>query len=613
MSNLDFLTRRGAIRRRRWSVPNERLPQISTIFLDSSTQNDGSEGSFPRVGRQRRPTLPAIHVSRFREDIDSVEPSSPFSYTHTPEEFLPEPITPIPSSPVPSYHSLTLYKSAARQLEIDVGGLSRASTASPSSLPDYDRIEGGPPTAYPGYSNYAIPGMEMEADDEEIWIDLEPSYWIPAPFITDPSMPRCPGLLDGSCPIREAHNSGSYFLERRAPSARLVALLAHHNVQHLFEGNCPPAAVWAALLRRLTGSENHASENLLFRFRWWHCPDYRARIVARRQPTLDIRQSTVYARRANRQALQEWNQINGHEATQDGELFFDQIQSLEDNFTQEDNIASEGNDDDLWDAYNLWDAYFNGNNEPDTTSLEEDRELPFSLDDRDEPDERSEHSVSDIDSVSPQHSDLVEEPRADTDEEYYIDSTYFFLPVQIRLGASYHRYGFTLPSDLSMIDPPANLPSYLPCLSSLCPVRFPHAQGPFWDSGPLGIPTSLIPGPMAHLRAAPNLAAYHDAIAEHGLGDLFGADTSPPMFILAAVERIVDGNPQPNDLQTVERFRFFHCRACRPIVMPDEEIERHEEDEAEAPPTPSTQCSEVSDLEEEEGVMDSDDWAQYFD
>lgn len=120
---------------------------------------------------------------------------------------------------------------------------------------------------------------------------------------------------------------------------------------------------------------------------------------------------------------------------------------------------------------------------------------------------------------------------------------------------------------------------------------------------------------MAHLRAAPNLAAYLDALAEHGLGDLFGPETKPPMFILAAVERIIDGNPQTYDLRTVERFRYFHCRACRPVVMPDEEIEGHEEDDIEPPLSPSDQSEDGSDFEGEveDDVMDSDDWAQFFD
>jgi len=491
-----------------------------------------------------------------------------------------------------------LYTGAGGQPGNDVGGLSRASTASPSSLPDYDKIEGGPPTAYPGYSNYVIPGMEMQTDEEEIWIGLEPFYWITAPFITDPSMPRCPGLQDGSCPIREAHNAGSYYLEQRAPSALLVGVLAHHNVQHVFEGNCPPAAVWAALLRRLTGSENDASEDLLFGFRWWHCEDYRARIIARRQPTLDISQSTVYTRRVNRQILRERVQDAGHEDTQDSDLLLGEIQSLEHDF-QEESFAPEDN------ADGIWDAYFSGNDGSDSPSFEEDRELSFSHDYRDE---RSELSVGDVDSVSLRYSDLVEAPCASNDEEGYIDSTYFFLPEHFPTATSYHQYGFMPPSETSVIIPPASLPPYPPCLSSMCPIQYPHTQAPYWDSGPVNIPTSLVPGPMAHLRAAPNLAAYLNSLAEHGLGDLFGGGTSPPTFILAAVERIVDSSPRSNDLRIVERFRFFHCRACRPIVMPDEEVEDHEE----LPIPSSTQSSGELDSEAED-MMDSDEWAQYFD
>lgn len=569
--------------------------------------NDSSDISSARPGWSRRPSLPAgasrteIYVSRFREETSWIEASSPLPITQTPVEFLslPESDSPVPTSPVPSYHSLVLYTGEARQTVVDVGGLSRASTASPSSLPDYDKIESGPPTAYPGYSNYVIPGMEMQADEEEIWIGLEPSYWNTAPFITDPSMPRCPGLLDGSCPIHETHNAGSYFLEQRAPSALLVGVLAHHNVQHVFEGDCPPAAVWAALLRRLNGSENEASENLLFGFRWWHCPEYRARIITRRQRRLDIRQSTVYTRRVNRQHLREWVEHVAAETSQDGDLLLGQIESLENNFSQVENVAPENN------ADGLWDAYFYGNDEPGPTGFEQDGDIHLSHD-------NSELSVSDVDSVSLQYSDLVQASRATDEEENYLDTTYFFLPEHLHTATDYHQYGLTPPPEFPMILPPANLPPYPPCLSALCPIQYPHAQGPYWDSGPISTPTSLIPGPMAHLRAAPNLAAYLDALAEHGLGDLFGAETSPPMFILAAVERIVDGSPQLNDLQMVERFRFFHCRACRPIVMPDEEMENHEEDDEEPPFPSSTQSSGESGLDADD-TMDSDDWGQYFD
>lgn len=603
MSDSGFLARRAAIHRRRWSAPIGLLPHVGNFPHGPSADNESSYSSSTRRRWPRRPTLPAIYVPRFGEETSRIEPNSPFSYSQTPVEFLPEPISPVPDSPTPSYHSFVLHTGTIRQPGIGTGRLSRTSTASIGSLPDYENIEGGPPTAYPGYSNYLIPGMELQNDEEEIWIGLEPSYWITAPFVTDPAMPRCPGFLDGSCPIREAHNAGSYFLERRAPSARLIVVLAHHNVQHIFEGNCPPAAVWAALLRRLTRSENEASEDLLFSFCWRHCPLYRSRVTALRGPRLDFRQSTVYVRRANRQSLRARARSVAHEesqdSSQDGGLLLGQIQSLENDFGEEVNIDPDDNADDLRDAYSLWDAYFSGNDGPDSSRFEEDREVPFSDSNSED---GSDDSVNDVDSVSSQTSNLVEAPWPSNDEEGYIDSTYFFLPVQIHLADSYHQYGFTLPSDISTINPPVDVPPYPPCTSSMCPIKYPHAQGPYWDSGPVNTPVSLIPGPMAHLRAAPNLATYLDSLAEHGLGDLFGAETSPPMFILAAVERIVDGSPRSSDLRLVERFRFFHCRACRPIVMPDEEAEDHEEDEEELP------------LGSEEGyVMDSDDWAQYFD
>jgi len=612
MSSSGSLTRCGAIRRRRWSASDGDLPHVSITSANSAGGSSGSSSvtqSRPHLSRSSVTAvrvdvaISAGYVSHFPEDTDIIEPGSPHSMLRTPFEFLPGPTSPIPGSPVPSYHSMVLYNAeAAHNSVVPVGGLSRASTTSVSSLPDYDKIEQGPPTGYLGYSNFIIPGTEMQADEEEIWVGLEPSYWDTAPFVTDPAMPRCPGLADGSCPIHEAHNSGNYFWEQRTPSALLVVILAQHNVAHIFEGSCPPEAVWAALLSRLTGSENEASEDLLFGFRWWHCFDYRARVIARRQPRVDIRQSSIYVRRINRQSLQQGVRNTGEGDTEEDVLMADQIRALEISTIQEDGDAQQD------DVYDLWDAYFDRDEEPSTTGVEGSGDHQTAYDSGDE---RMDSTFSDFDSVSVQYSDLVNDSSPRNEDEY-VDSTYFFLPNNLPRESYYHRYGFTLPSEDPMIVPPASLPPYPPCLSSLCPIRFPHIQGPFWDSGPISIPMSLIPGPMSHLRAAPNLAAYLDTLSEQGLGDIFGSETSPPMFILAAVERIVDGNPQLGDLRTVEWFRYFHCRACRPIVMPDEETMVHEENVEEPPSPPSSQGSEVSDLEVD-NTMDSDDWAQYFD
>ena len=271
-----------------------------------------------------------------------------------------------------------------------------------------------------------------------------------------------------------------------------------------------------ALLQRITGQETQVSEDILFRFRWWHCPQYRNRVIARRQPRFDISQSLLYRRRFNSRNLRAWIE------------------------TQEEID---------------WDAMFS--------------------DDGGEPAER----LSVADEIPIQISHPNGSASAGNDETAEIDATYFFLPSNLPSPSHYFRYGFVPPTEYPMENPQATVPPYPPCLSPLCPISFPHPQGPFWDTDPLRTPTSLIPGPLAYLRDERIYAAYVDALAEHGLGDLFSPETRPPLFVLAAVNHTLheDGTAS-STLGIVERFRFFHSRGVRPIVGPGEEIEADEED-----------------------------------
>ena len=602
MSNAGSLTRRGALRRRRWSAPDDQLPRVSRFGSSSAGGNsDSSSSSQSRPRRARLPIgavrpevyVPTGYVSRFHEDTGSIEPDSPNSMVLTPVE-----LRRMPTSPAPSYHSLDLVTTVAvRGPVVHARDLSPTSTG---SLPEYDQVERGPPTDHPGYYNFIIPGMELQPE-ETVWIGLEPSNWVSAPFVTDPNMPPCPGLQDGSCPIHEAHNAGNVFFEMRAPSAALMETLARHRVDHVFEGSCPPPPIWEALLRRVVGGETEASEDLLYRYRWWHCPQYRNRVIARRQPRIDISQSEVWRRRHQRQLLRGIGAVVDQASplpithSQGGDLLTAQVQEVGDDIDLEDNggvqvpSISEADGDDV-------------------ASLADGEVMEIGHDNGDELVERA---FSDTDSIPLQFSDLFEghsEPNAEMEANDATRSTDLLVPEIGPEASYYYQYGFVPPSQFPMVIAPLDLPAHPPCLSPLCPLHFPHAQGPFWDSGPIDLPTSLIPGPMARLREERVLAAYLDALCELGIGELFSTETRPPMFIWAAVERIVNGGPAPSDIDLVGRFRFFHCLGNRPIVGPEEEIEDHEEDEEE-PSTPTSASTVVK--EEETG--DDDDRAQYWD
>lgn len=546
MSNPGFLNRRNAVCRRRWSAPDEPLPHASSVSYGASNDGSGAvpvEPDLPPLARVRaRAERPRIQVSRLFEQTNADEPGSPHSFLQTPIEYLPEPIFPIPSSPAPSYRSTVLQTLWPLGHHSNlVRGPSHTSTDSRGSLPSYDKIEAGPPTDRHGYYNYIPTGMEIQAEDEDSYDDSDDElYWVPAPFVTDPTMPRCPGLGDGSCPINEPQNSGPCFLEHRAPSALLSDILTEHGVDDLFEGSCPPLHIWEARMDLVSGSENQEGQDLLFWFRWWHCPAYRALVIAHRRPRFDISHSAIHARRLNHRRLQ----LQAGEADQD---------------TPE--------------SYR-----------PPPPS-------PTSPD-------RNESEAG-----------IFQENIPDIVPRVHVDSTYFMLSTPPSTAMDYLRYGFALPAQAPRMAPPANLPPYSRCLSVFCPVRYPHAQGPFWDPRrPGSTPSSLIPGP--------NLASHQVALSENGVGDLFGPETSPPFFVLGAVERILKGRPHRGDVEIVERFRFFHCAGSRPIVMDDEEIKNHEEDaddiegeeaDLEDCGTPTSSCTSS------EYRMDLHDFAQYFD
>ena len=569
MSDSSSRTGDGSSSHRHSPAPNDQVSE-SRMYLSSSagssSDNLSSSGSLPGtvilpVGTS--PTEahgPIAYVSRFTEHTESSHSSSGFSRPQTPRQSLPIADSVMPNSPTPSYRSFL--------------------TGSGNSLPEYDNVSDGPP-ADRGYSNYVIPGMEIHTREENV-LGFDPSLWATAPYVTDTTLPLCPGFIDGSCPVHQAHSSGSYFFERRAWGQELRDVLSRHRVDHVFEGSTPPPRIWEALLLRVNGDETEQSEDLLFRFRWWHCPEYRARVNARRNSRLDITRSFVYRRRVNR-PVRELPLLDDHEpSSQAGEThararnyqrYIDaQIEDIE------------------WDALNFSD-------EVDDDDHADNVETPVASPNSPE---GINGTVSPIPTVEVYLEHIHE-------RDGYV-TTHLYPPQPPPLNSQYYHYGFAPPPQTVIDVSSASLPPQPPCLSPLCPVSYPHAQGPLWDNEPMTLPDVLVPGPMAHLRDTRRYAAFLDALGEYGLGDLFSPDTRPPRFILAAVDRIMANDQTPNDLRMVERFRYFHCRGMRTIVGPDEEILDHEEDVPSPIGTP-TPDSEVGD----EDFMDTDDFAQYYD
>ena len=499
-------------------------------------------------------------------DISQDEPESSHSTQHTDFELLPGPLLPVPDSPTPSYRIVGCV--IPRRQAVSTRSASLPSTT--GSLPEYDELSDGPPRDH-YYSNYVLPGMELQPDDG--------SYFVLAPFITDPAMPRCPGFLDRSCPVTEPHNEGPYFWDRLAPSRVLVDILARHRVDHVFEGSTPPPAVWIALLARINDQDTDESDSTLFRFRCWHCLEYRARlgVVPRERAGLDISRSLLHRRR-NGQQNSESPAATGSQRNNLAPV----TRNQDDHYQAYLNAQVEPRDDysDFeidWDAVSFTDRTGGGSHGPSTAYT------------------GSNGQYSDNDSIISLVSDvpggvngLGELPSSDP----------------------YYHYGFAPPTEWPMPVPSVNLPPYPRCLSPLCPVLHPHAQGPYWDNEPIMTPFSLVSGPIAHLRDTHAYTAFLDALHDQGLGDLFSPETRPPRFILAAVDLILAGEQSPSSLELVERFRYFHCRGVREIVAPYEEIEDDEED---AERTSSPTLLRDSALSDDENLIDSDDVAQYFD
>lgn len=154
-----------------------------------------------------------------------------------------------------------------------------------------------------------------------------------------------------------------------------------------------------------------------------------------------------------------------------------------------------------------------------------------------------------------------------------IVTTNVFVSTNPPLSEWYLCMGFLPPLEAPLDGHTPDWGTYPPCASALCPVPYPHLQGPMVDLGVLNHPTVLIPGPTAHLV---------EDLDSYGFGDLFPPGSRPPLFVLDAVMQVLEDGPESEALDIVERFRFFHCRGVRPIVGPGEEVDDYEEDVEEA-------------------------------
>ena len=466
----------------------------------------------------------------------------------------------VPISPPPGYTELALDTNVTSQpaVVVHIRELSPVSVGSVGSLPDYESVPPGPPTDHVGYYNYVVPGMEVgQANSGTDNL----SFWIPMPFVTNPTLPFCDGMQDGSCPLAVLgpHNSGPYYQYSHAPSAVLLEGLAQRGVEYLFEGSNPPEELWQASFSRALGEETEESEDLLFRFRWYHCPHYRARVIARRQ-RLSFRRSEVWLRRQRRGFLREIGalpdridlspieDIEEAEAryVREADARYTTMQTVQESQAEitfgPGFLMHEGGEE----SEHHWSAESNSDGEQDINSS------PIDLDDF-------------------LHNSALE-ISIDADSEGSMQTTELVLPgATFDYRTAYLRYGFIPPS----VPGPSHwaISPYLRCLSPQCPLaHIAHFQGPWLDPGPFGHPMMLGTGPEVELRSQLVLGHCQDRLRDLGIGALFG-ESVPPLEVWCAVTRITEYDPRPGDVELVERFRYYHVLGGRCIVGESEEYE----------------------------------------
>ncbi|KAL8830819.1 MAG: hypothetical protein Q9191_001217 [Dirinaria sp. TL-2023a] len=475
----------------------------------------------------------------------------------------PERTVPIPQSPPPTYSQLALDTTIVLRPAVVVHARDLSPVPVSSSLPNYRSVSPGPPTDFMGYYNYVVPGMELGQVQGETGAQSS-SNWIPMRFVTNPSPPVCEGMRDGSCPlaIHGLHNSGPYYHQYYAPSLALIAHLDEMGTSYLFEGSNPTPEIWQAWIARTVHGNTAENEDVLFRFRWYHCPLYRARVIARRQ-VLDVTSGVVWQRRQRRAFLREIGALP--ERTD-----LSPIQGIEEIEAQY-----------MREAEARYTAIPPAGESPTRVEAAQGSAMPVG-------EEIEEHPSIELDTSrdinpDPLYADFQGfmrnsrlEVSIEADPNSPVQTTVLTLPsANPHYRHAYLRYGLVPPSAGGFYH--GTISAYPFCRSPDCPLaHIAHRQGPWLDPGPFGHPMMLGTGPEAQLHSQEILEHCQDRLRDLGIGALFG-DSIPPLRVWFAVTRITEYYAKPGDIELVEAFRYYHVLGGRVIV---EEAEEHEEQDS---------------------------------
>ena len=83
-----------------------------------------------------------------------------------------------------------------------------------------------------------------------------------------------------ACPVQERHQCpGRYFHADQYPNQQQNAMLAQEGFGNFWEGGNPPPAIWAAFYRVLNGDKEPVWLNLIYAYRFHHCPMRRAELL----------------------------------------------------------------------------------------------------------------------------------------------------------------------------------------------------------------------------------------------------------------------------------------------------------------------------------------------
>ena len=482
----------------------------------------------------------------------------------------------VPDSPPPRYTRLTSNINIVDRPELVIH-TRELSPVSVGSLPDYDSVPAGPPTDIVGYHNYVIPGMEVpdanRSDLGNLW--EYPNFWVSMPYVTDPLLPPCEGMHDGTCPAVRLgpHGSGLYYNRCSAPSALLREALAElGSTEDVFEGGNPPEEIWKCLIWRVLRRETEASEHMLNQFCWYHCPGYRERVIGRRH-RLDVTRSVLYLRR---QRTRFWRGIGALPHRTD----LSPIEGIEETEANSVREAEARSATLSTEQQNRADS---GDSRVSTVPIENEgieQDPSAELQSNGEADTSS--TFVDLDDFF-HNSGLEISLEADADSP--LQTTEVNMPANtFDYRSAYLRYGFMPPSAPAPVH--GSLPTYPLCTSPHCPLaHIAHRQGPWREPGIFGYPWLTGTGPDAARESELAIDGLRNELRGLGLGALFPDDCVPPPGIWLGVLLVVQGTAAPGDLEYVEAFRYFHCRGTRSIVEDGEELGQEEGDGELSPPT----------------------------